>query len=575
MTLGLLFDGLLLVVTLLVLLWTWRMTVSSGRSFTGRGWTILAFFIWLLEVSLAFLAQKGDFSTAVVDPLLPILTALRIAGLLILFRGIVLLSRALSHRERERSSLLRGQEELQFDSQQQEERYRDLLDSYQRLEQEAHFDRLTGLPNKEHFVSHLRGLLKRAKRHSQRVVLFRIRIEGMSGPSEKINRQARNSVLRELGTRLSMGVRESDPIGRLEGADFVVAMDDPQAAKDSHLVAGNLAKVLFKPLQRGQKRIGILGHIGIAFYPEDALDPDQMLDKADSALLKAQATKKNPFAFFNTAWSDRLSREQRLISDLKAAMKEDNLTLYFHPQVEIATGRIATVEALACWHHPERGLMQPSAFLPLAEEAGLRAALGESILEKACSQLLQWKSRISTHLQLAVNLSAAQLRSTDGVTQIEQILKRTGFPPERLILEVPSDLLALEHEACLPQLEALKALGAHLALDNFGGTLTHLGVLDRLGVHTLKLSPHLLQKVDTSARSQTLVRALLALASNLSRGAVVDGIETSEQCHIASQWGATLGQGSYWTRPLQPEHILPLLEEGTLQPGNRMAFHYT
>ena len=438
----------------------------------------------------------------------------------------------------------------------------------QELRQAAHTDPLTGLANRAALSERLAtpGLAPAA--------LLLLDLDGFKAVNDALGHAAGDEVLRRVGVRLRRSCRPGDFVARLGGDEFVVLVD---GAQDRVVpLAKRLLRVLDEPVELEDRELALGCSIGIA-YPS-ATGVDTALRDADIAMYAAKARGKGCFRVFEHSLRDAVLDRNELAEDLRIALAESQLTLRYHPVVDVRTRHVLGLEALLRWNHPTRGELSPLLFVPLAEESGLIVEMGEWVLREACAQLRDWHRDLPSHrrLTVSVNLSAVQLHHPDLVGRIRAILEDTGLPPRRLVLELTESVLVDDIGDAVDVLTQLRALGVRLAMDDFGAGYSSLRYLKRLPFDFVKLDQGLLEGVDRDPAALALADAVLGLLARLGLRTVAEGIETAGQLAVVEQLGCELGQGFLGSQPLLPEEVPGLLTGGWAHasgPAQRVAPH--
>ncbi|WP_207456633.1 EAL domain-containing protein [Azospirillum sp. SYSU D00513] len=427
--------------------------------------------------------------------------------------------------------------------------------SEERIRHMANHDLLTGLPNRSLFLDRAGMALANARHDGEAVAVFHIGLDRFKTVNDLHGHKAGDALLRQAAARILDTVRKHDTVARLGGDEFVVLQTLNTPLDDAMLLAERLVQALAAPfeLEDGpQPALAALGaSVGIALFPQDGEDAEQLLAHAGAALSRAKSDGRGAFRFYEAAMDERIQARRRLERDLRAALETDALCVHYQPQVDCGTQRLLGFEALVRWNHPERGMVPPSEFIPLAEESGLIGPLGERVLRSACREAASWPDGIV----IAVNLSPVQFRQPDIAASILAILRETGFPPERLEIEVTEGVLIDDTERALAALNALKMAGVRIALDDFGTGYSSLSYLQRFAFDKLKIDRSFVSTMETSQETRSIVRTILALAKALDITVTAEGVETEEQLRILQEEACNQVQGYLIGRPAAPEGI--------------------
>jgi diguanylate cyclase (GGDEF)-like protein len=438
----------------------------------------------------------------------------------------------------------------------------------ERIHRMAHYDGLTGLPNRFLLGDRLRQALVHAQRqHSQVAVLF-MDLDRFKAINDTRGHLAGDQLLQQVAQRLRGRLREDDTIARVGGDEFVIVLPDVAGATDAAHVADKLMESLQAPFDIEGQQLHMSGSLGVSLYPRDATDGDSLLRYADTALYQAKDAGRNGYRFFSPDMDRQAHERLRLENELRVAIDQRALDVHFQPQVRALDGRIVGVEALARWHRPGGGAVSPVEFIHIAEETGLIHALGDQVLERACHQAARWHRAGHTGLRMAVNLSVRQLTQAAhrcGLVQtVGRVLADSGLPPDRLVLEITESGVFEDPEAARQTLEALRALGVQIAVDDFGTGYSNLAHLKRLPLSRLKIDRSLIAGLPHDADAAAIVQAVTAMARQLRLTVLCEGVETAEQRDFLGGLGVDEFQGWLYAPALPAEACERLLAQGDL-----------
>lgn len=423
------------------------------------------------------------------------------------------------------------------------------IQAQEQLQHLANFDRLTALPNRAMFHDRLTHALRKAERSQREIGLLFVDVDRFKAINDSLGHHSGDRVLRAIAKRLVRCVRKSDTVARLGGDEFTVILEELDDLDTVLAVCERILETVAEPLVLGENEITLTCSIGIAMYPEDGVDPDVLLQNADTAMYRAKQTGRNGYQFFTADMHaqamERLERE----SDLRKALQRNEFVLVYQPQVDTHNGRTVGMEALVRWQHPARGLVSPQEFIPLAEETGLIQRIGEWVLYEACRQAREWHDA-GHDFHIAVNLSVGQFIMRNVPTLVKEVLATSGLPPRALLLEITESLAVGEAESTLVLLEDLKALGCRLALDDFGTGNSSLSYLKRFPVDIIKIDRSFVRDLREDAHDAAIAKATIGLAQSLKLEVVAEGVETEEQMHWLQQEGCHVMQGYLFSRPL-------------------------
>jgi predicted signal transduction protein with EAL and GGDEF domain len=365
--------------------------------------------------------------------------------------------------------------------------------------------------------------------------------------------------LEAIAWRLAGVIRKSDTLARLGGDEFALVQGGLGAPENAGALAGKILDVLAAPFELDGQEIHALASIGIAVFPDDGLEPAELLKNADLALYRAKAEGRGRLRFFEPEMDAQTRARRRLEWELRRALERQELVLHYQPQLDLGTDRLAGVEALVRWQHPERGLVPPGEFIPIAEASGLIRPLGAWVLREACRQAKVWADA-GRPLTVAVNLSPAQLRHPDILEAIDRALTESGLDPGLLELEITETLLMEGGESGMHRhVQALAARGIRLAIDDFGVGYSSLSYLKRLPVHKIKVDRSFVRDIGQDPEDEAVVRAIVTLGHALAKRIVAEGVETEAQMRFLRELGCDVIQGFLFGRPQPSEELEHLL----------------
>jgi diguanylate cyclase (GGDEF)-like protein/PAS domain S-box-containing protein len=418
-----------------------------------------------------------------------------------------------------------------------------------RIRHIAHHDNLTGLPNRLHLSVVLEQDLASARREQTGLALMFIDLDRFKLINDTLGHNIGDLLLIEAARRLQACVRESDIVARLGGDEFVVVLTGIEVALDAASVAHKILQTLGQPYTIEGNILHSTPSIGISSFPTDGSDAESLMKHADTAMYHAKEQGRNNVQFFSAAMNAAADERMVLERELRQALIEGQFELFYQPKVRTVDGTLYGVEALIRWRHPDRGIVSPDTFIPIAEEAGLIEAIGAWVLDEACRQLASWKAAGLCAIQMAVNLSAHQLRSPDLANQVMTCIQRYGILEGELELEITESVAMTNPERAIVQLQALRALGVHLAIDDFGTGYSSLAYLKMLPIQTIKLDRAFVRDIETDANDAAISAATIALAHSLGLAVVAEGVETEAQSAFLSGHNCDLLQGYLYGKP--------------------------
>ncbi|HNE18352.1 MAG TPA: EAL domain-containing protein [Turneriella sp.] len=422
-------------------------------------------------------------------------------------------------------------------------------------------DILTGLPNRALFADRLAQTIAMADRHHGVFALLFLDLDHFKKINDSYGHRAGDAFLRQVAERLTGCVRAINTVSRQGGDEFIVLLNDLAHPEDAGTIAREICERLSEPFDIGEIRLHASVSVGIAVYPKDGSDADTLLRNADIAMYHAKGRGRNQYQFF----SEELNRitQQRLDIELalRRAIAENQFYLVYQPQLNLQTGAIEGFEALIRWRHPVRGELSPLEFIPIAEESGQIAALGEWVLRKVLSDMPQFDAAGHDQLRIAVNVSALELRQTNFADRVLKLLEEFHVLPMRLELEVTESMLMEDTQLAAQSIQRLSSEGIKFAIDDFGTGYSSLSYLRTLRIHHLKIDRSFISDLAHDADDAAIVRTIIALAQNLRLKAVAEGVETQEQRDFLRNHGCEIMQGFYLSRPLELPAALKFLSD--------------
>ncbi len=420
----------------------------------------------------------------------------------------------------------------------------------QRIHQMAYYDSLTGLPNRVLFAERLQHALEQAAAHDYRVALMILDVDRFKSVNDSLGHPAGDALLRAVAQRLLRMARASDVVARLGGDEFAILQFWLEADDDPAVSAGELLHAFQESVVIGDREMVASVSIGVTVYPQDSNNADDLLKFADAAMYHAKRSGRNSFSFYARKLTETARDEWLLEADLRKAVSRGELELYFQPKLRLADGALMGSEALLRWNHPERGLLPPGYFIPLAEETGLIFEVGEWVLHQACRVAREWNAASPGGHRMAINLSARQFQLPDLVDRLRRILENTGCEPEWIELEITESLLLDETSNVLQALLTFRDMGIGIAIDDFGTGYSALNYLARYPITTLKIDRSFISQMCEQASHAELVKAMLSIARCLGQVVVAEGVETVEQAEFLKSHGCDMAQGYLYGRPM-------------------------
>jgi diguanylate cyclase (GGDEF)-like protein/PAS domain S-box-containing protein len=436
-----------------------------------------------------------------------------------------------------------------------------LMEKTERLKHFAHYDPLTNLPNRIFFEDRMIQALSRAKRKKHLVAVFLIDIDNFKKANDTYGHHVGDLLLKDIAKRLKGTIRETDTLARFSGDEFVIFIEEPAAVDKVAFFAQKLLNALDQPFTVQSQKFYLTASIGISIYPDNADTVENLLKCADMSMYAAKH-KRNAYQFYSSEMDARAHELLLLENDLRQAIVNKELVLYYQPQIDLSTGQLFGMEALLRWQHPERGLVPPDEFIPFAEDSGLIVPIGTWVLQTACKQARTFLEAGIPPFRMCVNISMQQFKKPDFPELVLRTLEETGFAAEFLELEVTESIAMENAEETISHLSRLRQKGVRVAIDDFGTGYSSLSHLKHLPIDTLKIDKEFVAEVMTDPYDFSIVEAILSLASSLNLDVVAEGIETKEQNQTLSRLGCQIGQGYFFCRPLPIDELIPLCNVG-------------
>ena len=431
----------------------------------------------------------------------------------------------------------------------------------------AQHDGLTDLPNRSLLKDRLTQAIALAGRHRQKLAVLYLDVDRFKHINDSLGHIIGDHLLQSVARRLIGCVRSSDTVSRLGGDEFVIVLPEVRRAHDAKVSADKILVALNAPYSIENHDLHVTASIGIVIYPDDGTDAKTLLRNADSAMYRAKEKGRNNYQFFESDMNVSAIERQSLEDGLRHAVERNEFVLHYQPQMNLGTGAIVGVEALIRWHHPQRGLVAPKQFIPIAEECGLIVPVGRWVLREACRQAREWRNMGLPPMRIAVNTSTAELRAKDYPAAVHAILLEAGLDARCLELELTETLLMQHWESTTGVLNALKEMGVHLALDDFGTGYSSLSYLKRFPIGTLKIDQSFVRDLTTDADHASIVSAVIGMGTSLHMRIVAGGVETREQLAFLQERECPVGQGNYFSAPVAAKKLTELLKHNAADRG--------
>jgi diguanylate cyclase (GGDEF)-like protein len=429
----------------------------------------------------------------------------------------------------------------------------------------AYCDSLTGIPNRQAFLETLEAELVRSRKGNKKFAVLFMDLDAFKRINDTLGHDVGDHLLKAVSERLRETTRPSDLVSRTElggnnlarlgGDEFTILIPDLERVENALNVAHRVKEAMRRPFLLGAHEIFVTASIGISLYPEDGEDCNSLLKYADTAMYHAKNCGKNNAKLYSSSLTMQIMSHVKLEVGLRKALQNDELYLLYQPQIDVPSSRIVGVEALVRWRHPERGVISPTEFIPLAEETGLIMPIGEWVLRTACRQAMAWQAIGQRSVRVAVNLSAKQFKDENLTQIVMSTLHDTGLPAELLELELTEGTLMDDARATMVTLEQLRAIGVYLSIDDFGTGYSSMNYLKRFDVRALKIDRSFISGLPQDSENAAITRAIIAMAHGLKMAVVAEGVETDAQLVLLEEYGCDMAQGYYLGHPSPPESI--------------------
>lgn len=429
----------------------------------------------------------------------------------------------------------------------------------------ANFDSLTNLPNRNQFMERAQDMINHAANNGQKLAVMFLDLDRFKLINDTQGHEAGDLLLKTVAQRLKNCIRSVDMVARLSGDEFAVILHDIDTADVATKVVEKISESLERPFAFMQQQVFISFSVGIAIYPHNGQSVATLMKHADTAMFRAKAKGGGGFQFYEYGMETEISRMLELENELRHALDNGELVLYYQPQIDANNHKVIALEALVRWHHPERGLMPPNEFIPLAEQSGLINALGDWVLKTACAQIKYWCDHGISGVPVAINVSGKQLADNVLFEKVRNALDMSRIQPHLLKLEITEDTLADCDAMVVPQLKELKELGVTIAIDDFGTGYSSLSYLKRFPVDTLKIDRSFITDLPNDKDSALITSGIIALGHSLNLKIIAEGVETKEQEVFLRQEHCDIYQGYLYSRPLPADELEVWMEDRNVE----------
>jgi diguanylate cyclase (GGDEF)-like protein/PAS domain S-box-containing protein len=432
----------------------------------------------------------------------------------------------------------------------------------ERLQNLAHYDSLTQLPNRTLFYDRLQQTILHARREKRLAAVIFVDLDHFKHVNDTLGHAAGDRLLLQVARRLQDAIRTEDTVGRLGGDEFAVILSSLAVAGDAGMVTQKLIATLEEPFMLESREMFVTASAGVTLYPDDGVDADVLLKNADVAMYRAKELGRNAYQFFKKEMNARALERMSMETHLRRALERDELLLHYQPKVDLARGEITGLEALIRWRHDEFGLVSPARFIPILEENGLIIPVGEWVLQQACNQIRKWAAEDGIHpVPIAVNLSGRQLQHRDIGKSLQRIIGESGVSSRLIDLEITESVLMRDPERSGSILRGLRDFGIRLSVDDFGTGYSSLNYLKSFPLDALKIDRSFVRDIISDPDDAMITRAVISMAHSLRLRVVAEGVETAAQLAVLAEAGCDEMQGYHFSRPVPEEECAVLLRE--------------
>jgi len=444
--------------------------------------------------------------------------------------------------------------------------------SEKRLAYIAYYDGLTNLPNRNLFEDRVEQTIAANSRDDVRSALLFLDLDNFKRINDTFGHIVGDELLMGIADRLRMMTRKSDSIthnsndpmfARVGGDEFTVLLSEIKKLEDAAKISQRIIDSLTQPFILNKHEVFITVSIGIAICPDDGNDLFDLMKNADAAMYHAKSKGKNNYQYYKKSMNDTAADRLTLETDLRMALKRKELLLYYQPQVDSLSGKIIGVEALIRWKHPERGLISPLEFIPLAEDTGLIVPISNWVLETACNQSRTWQDKSICDVPISVNLTNHHFQQRTLIKDISELLERTGIQSSDLILEITESTVMEDTDITLKNFQELTKMGLRLSVDDFGTGYSSLSYLKRFPIHAIKIDRSFIKDIITNEDDATIANTIISMAHNLNMIVVAEGVETEDQLRFLLERNCDELQGYLFSSPLPSDEVTLLLEKET------------
>ncbi len=425
---------------------------------------------------------------------------------------------------------------------------------------QATHDLLTGLPNRAYLLDRLQHAMAQAGQDGKSVALLFIDLDNFKDINDTMGHAIGDLLLLEVAARLRSLLPETDVLARVSGDEFAILLHAVTHRTGVDNMANQILQTIVKPCSIDGFRIHVSGSLGISLYPDDGDDALTLLRNADMAMYRAKEQGRNNYAFYSHDMHQCQQERMELSNALRSALENQEFELHYQPKMDLHSGQIHSMEALIRWRHPQKGMISPVFFIPLAEDCGLIVEIGAWVIDEACRQIAEWQDAGMRSVRVAVNLSAGQCRKDDIFTRVMTALKDHDVDPHRLEVEITESMVLHDPVQALQTFKALRDQGVSIAIDDFGTGYSSFSYLKRFPSHCLKIDKSFVDDIAVDTGNIEIIRAIIAVAHNMGMRVVAEGVETLEQLELLRENGCNEIQGYYISPPLKADDVMEFIE---------------
>lgn len=430
----------------------------------------------------------------------------------------------------------------------------------QQLYYQATHDLLTGLPNRAYLLDQLQQAMLQAGRDGKSVALLFVDLDNFKDVNDTLGHAIGDLLLLEVAARLRAEMPETGLLARVSGDEFAVVLQDVAGRAVVEQMAAGVLRAIVQPCDIEGYRIHVSGSLGISIYPDDGSEALALLRNADMAMYRAKEQGRNNYSMYSHEMHQGQQERMELSNALRSALEKKEFELHYQPKLDLHSGQVHSLEALIRWRHPQKGMISPAFFIPLAEDCGLIVEIGAWVIDEACRQIAEWQGMGMRQVRIAVNLSAGQCRKDDIFTRIMNSLKAHDVDPHQLEVEITESMVLHDPVQALHTFNALRDQGISIAIDDFGTGYSSFSYLKKFPSHCLKIDKSFVDDIAVDASNIEIIRAIIAVAHNMGMRVVAEGVETLEQLELLNKNGCNEIQGYYISPPLSAEDIYDFMK---------------